>query len=72
MSDVGKAEQNFLHDISGSLGNAIFLTDMILDNIRSRQPSETNLEDINHVEQVYSALEQMKKAIHERRQVLLG
>jgi hypothetical protein len=62
-------EIKFLHDISSPVSTAIFVMDMVLDNMKKRP--EVNSEELAQTQQVFSLLDQIKKSIEERRQEIM-
>lgn len=63
-------ERRFLHDLAGPACTAIFLLDVVLENLQTR--SEINSEDLQQLSKVYEALEKVKTLLHGRREVLIG
>jgi hypothetical protein len=63
------AERKFLHDIASPVGTAIFVLDMVLDSMKSR--TDANAAELAQTQQVFEVLNQIKKAIDERREVLI-
>jgi len=62
-------ERKFLHDIASPVGSAIFILDMVLDNMKSRP--NISQDELTQTQQVYDLLEQIKNAIEARRKVLI-
>lgn len=62
-------ERQFLHDIAGPIGTAMFLLDATLDTTQNRVDADPD--EIAQLGQVYQALEKVKKLLQERREVLI-
>ena len=65
----GSDEREFLHDIAGPLGTAIFVLDGLLDDVQSRPGA--NSDDIVQLTEIYTALEKLKTYLQERREILI-
>jgi hypothetical protein len=62
-------ERKFLHDIASPLGTAMFVVDMMLDGMKARPGAGP--QELRQAQQVLDVLGQIKKAIEQRREVLI-
>lgn len=62
-------ERKFLHDISSPVGTAIFVLDMVMDDLQSTSPESPSLP---RIQQAYALLEQIKSSIEGRRKEILS
>jgi hypothetical protein len=68
-SSDGSDERGFLHDLATPLGAAIFLTDSVLEDLRSRVG--TDPDDVLRLAGISQALERVNILLRERRELLI-
>ena len=63
-------ERTFIHDLASPLSTAIFLLDMVVEDLQSRQGGVP--EELTGVVKAYSALERIRTLLSERCAFLIG
>ena len=59
MSENENNERKFIHDIATPLATALFLTEMLLENIKSRPDAAP--EDLSSLRKIHEVVGKMKK-----------
>ncbi len=66
---IENPERKFLHDIASPVGTALFVLDMLLENMNSRK--DASPEELTQAQQISDLLAQIKKAIENRRATII-
>lgn len=62
-------EREFLHRIATPLGTALFLVDLLLDNMQSRKDCDPT--ELKHLGNALKALDEIRHLLSSRRDVLI-
>ena len=62
-------ERSFLHDLASPIGTAIFLLDVIIEEMQERSGGIPD--ELPRIEQTYAALEKVRELLAERRAYLI-
>ena len=63
-------ERKFLHDLASPLTSAMFLADILLDNMQAKPNCVP--EELSQVQQIYKAMEKIQHMLQSRREILIA
>ncbi len=66
----GSDERQFLHDLASPLGTAVFLLDIVIEDLKARLGAADS-EELKHLATIHQQMERMRQMLGARRQLLI-